>query len=275
MDRVALNVERLKVSEIFADHAFNCRGRIAPIEVVDLAKSIEQHELLEPITVQPWDKTPGKKYRIVMGHRRFLAHQVLQREEIRCFVKSGLSETDARTLNLIENISRSDLNLLQEAKALEYYKQIGLTMDETAAITNQSKGWVQTRYMVLEFPEDIQMEIAAGFLNQTQIRDISGLSRERQYEAIKDIKMRREKGDKSPVKYNPPKKKGTTKRPRSKVEMIEMLGMVMDSVGPCFGTRCLAWTCGEISDFDFQIEIKSEMEKQGKKYIIPPEYMRF
>src|SRR5258706_4547785 len=169
-----MNIQELPLKDIFADTDFNCRGAIAPIDVVDLARDIDAHGLQQAIVVQPF-KDPQYKYRIVAGYRRHKAFQVLQRETIPCNVVDGLSDVQARIMNLSENLKRKDLNMLQEAKALEHLKNAGLTQDDVAREIGMSRGWTQIRFMILDLPKEIQYEVAAGFLSQQQVRDLSTL----------------------------------------------------------------------------------------------------
>src|SRR5690606_25873258 len=88
----------ISLTDIYIDNAFNCRGAIAPIDVVDLAKSIKADGLQQPIIVEPFEH-PKYKYRIISGHRRFVAHRVNEAKTIQCKVVTGLNEFQARRLN--------------------------------------------------------------------------------------------------------------------------------------------------------------------------------
>ncbi len=91
------NVQDIPLNDILADPSFNCRGIIAPIDVVELAKDIEQHKLQNPIIVQNIDpkNNIGKDFRIVAGHRRYSAFKVLKKETIPLRIGS-ISSTSAR-----------------------------------------------------------------------------------------------------------------------------------------------------------------------------------
>jgi ParB/RepB/Spo0J family partition protein len=278
MQESSRKVFDIPLTDIFCDHDFNCRGMITAFECQDLMASIKADGLLEPINVQPWDKVPGKKFRIVTGHRRFTAYTALAREnsekysKVPCFINEGLDEVKARTMNLIENLQRKQLNMLQEAKAISFYKSRGFTQEETAKMTSLSRGWVQVRFMVLEFPEDVQAEIAAGFINQTQVRDLHGLPIDEIRSAIQDIKVRREKGE-APISYKKAKqKKGSNKRERGRSEIFELQDEIYDIFGPGLWTRLLAWASGEISDYEVRCDIAGEAKKLGKTYTIPREF---
>lgn len=269
-----MKVVQIPMDEIFADQELNCRGHIVPYDVIELAKSIDNAGLQQPITVQPYNKVPGKKYRIVIGHRRHRAFEVLERKTIPAIIKEGLSEVQTRILNLRENLDRKDLNIMQEALAIKKFKDAGYIQDEVAQMIGVSKGWVQVRFSLLEMESEIQEAAAAGFVTQEQIKDLYSLpSREQRFEAVKNIKESRIRGEKRAIKIKKPKKNPLAKRPRKREEIFEMMDHIMDSVGANFGTRTLAWAAGEISDIEIYRDIRDLAKGAGKDYEVPIETM--
>ena len=79
----------IPLAEIFSDDEFNCRGQIAPLDVLDLAKSIQQVGLQQPIIAQPWSEIHGKHWRIVSGHRRYKACLVASLKSIKAIVHAA------------------------------------------------------------------------------------------------------------------------------------------------------------------------------------------
>lgn len=276
-------VQMIPMAKILSDDEFNCRGRIAPYDVATLAKDIEANELQFPISVQPIEDAegalPGRyDFRIIAGHRRHMAFRVLGRHAIPAMVKSGLSEVQARVYNLAENLQRKELNIVQEAQALRKLKELGLVQEKAAEAIGQNRSWVQVRYNLLELPQVIQDEAAAGILNNAQIKQIYGLKRktdnpetlaEMRFEAVRAIKnalLRGERGvSVSKPKDDPFKKK---RRPRNEIQdMIRHIG----KEGPGFGfaTRCMAWANGEINSAELFFDIDAECKRNGKFYANP------
>lgn len=266
------NVKSINLADIYMDNHFNCRGHIAPIDVVDLMRSIDINGLLEPISVQPYGKVEGKKYRVLAGHRRLTAFKLLKRETIPCYIRENLTEIEARTINLIENLKRSDLNMLQEAKAIKDYRNWDFSIQETANMIGMTPAWVQIRFYILDFPEDVQNEIAAGYLNQTQIRDLHNYKWDELRKAVKEIKEKKERGEKAGSFKKPKKKNPHAIRRRDRAEMLIMQATLRDIFGPCFYTRLLAWCNAEVSDYEIQQDLLKEAAKVGKKYNIPDEF---
>lgn len=286
------SVVLLPVSEVFSDDEFNCRGVIPTIEVADLAQDIQRNKLQFPIAVQPSEDVgkplpEGKKYRIVAGHRRFKAWTVLRAgwnkgdlgpgnsvvtddknpfDLIPCMIKTGLSEVQARVINLGENLKRKDLNILQEAKALEHLCAAGVPRDHVAAELGVSSGWVQTRYYLLALPDDIQQECAVGLITQAQIKQLYTLrnDQEKQYEAVRKIKDAKSRGDKIGHIGERKKQKTEVKKERKRQEMFQMIEVLAKATGYGLHTRALAWASGEISTEELFNDVRKWCEDHGR-----------
>ena len=245
------------------------------MDVVDLAKDIEANGLQFPIAVQPAsdveDGLPeGFDFRIVAGHRRFVAFRVLKRRSIPSMIKCELSELQARLVNLNENLKRKDLNILQEAKAVKQLRSYGMTQEAIAAELGNSRTWVQVRFHLLDLPADIQEEAAAGLLNQYQIRQIHGLdTKEVQYEAVRKIKTARLNGERNIDVGKKPTESPFRKKRQSKTAVQEMMEHMSNTVGYGLHTRVLAWANGEINTAELFFDIRRHAESQGIDYKIP------
>lgn len=267
------NITHLPLKEIWADPEFNCRGHIAPIDVIDLSKDIEAHGLQQPICVKPLkngeSRNPTHKYKVITGHRRHKAFEVLGRETIPCVLNQEISDSDALILNLGENLHRQDLNIMQEAKALERLKLSGFSVVDVSRQLNKSTTWVNVRYMLLELPDAIREAAAAGYINQAQIRELHLLGDyKKQIEAAKKIKQAKARGEKAP-KITKPKRDMFKRKPRDVDDIFYMQEHIQDSIGNNFGTRCLAWAAGEISDLELYRDIQDIAVKVGITYKIP------
>lgn len=285
--------EMIPVSEIYSDDKFNCRGVIQPIDVADLCTDIQRNKLQFPISLQPAEDVseelpPGKKYRIVAGHRRFKAWSVLRAgwkagnlaagdmpwdsangnpyDRIPSMIKTGLSEVQARIINLGENLKRKDLNILQEAKAIENLRAAGVPRDHVAAELGMSSGWVQTRYYLLDLPEDIQQECAAGLINQAQIKQLYTLrgDQAKVYEAVKKIKTARANGEKLGHVGEKKKEKTDVKKERKRQDMFQMIEILAKATGYGLHTRVLAWAAGEISTEEFFTDVRKWCDEKGR-----------
>jgi ParB family chromosome partitioning protein len=254
------------IEEIFADSDFNVRGEIEPLAVNELAKDIKANGLIQPITLQPFEHE-GKRFRIIAGHRRHMAHLVGQLTHVRSAIKVGLSDIDAVSLNLKENLHRAELNMLQEALSIKRLKMLGLTETETAGKVGKSRGWVQVRYMILSLPFVVQEEVAKGTLNSEQIRECYSLPLpEDQIEFVRRVK------DAKLLKKVKPAKVGARhvkKEVRTPQQIFEMQDTIRDLFGNGFETILLGWAAGATDDWEVHQCIKEEADQRGKYYQIP------
>lgn len=278
MGQDVTSIVSLPVAKIWADPDFNCRGHIAPIDVLDLSKDIDSKGLQQPISVRNLtaeeSQKTGYEYKVITGHRRHKAFEILKRLTIPCSINNSLSDSDALVLNLGENLHRKDLNIMQEAKALERLKLKGFSTNDVAKNINKSSMWVNIRYMLLELPDVIKEAAAAGYINQVQIKEIHKLGDyKKQIDAAKQIKKAKARGEKAP-KILKPKRDMFKRKPRDTDDIFFMQAHIQEAVGNSFGTRCLAWAAGEISDLDLYRDVQAIAVAAGITYSIPYEGSR-
>lgn len=266
----------ISMDDIDADEDFNCRGAIPSHSVLDLVEDVKTNGLMYPVHVRRWSdkskKFNGKTYALVVGFRRFTAFRVLEKEQIPAVIEIDVDENTARIKNLKENLFRVDLNILQEAKALNHF--IGFYTDQQIGkMFNQSRGWAQCRRNLLALPEPIQLEAAAGMINQAHIKQIFSLPEAEQYEAvrkIKEAKLAGEKPRKSLKKQSP-----HTRRCRDQSEMFQLQDSILERMnqrgfrkisdcptGVRMAMRMLGWTSGEVSDEEIQLELKEAFSEK-------------
>lgn len=261
------NVDLYPIAEIFADEDFNCRGHIVASDVLDLANDIKKSGLQVPITIQPWEFNPPYKFRCVTGYCRLLAFRINKMDKIPAFVKVGLSDLEARKMNLKENLIRKNLNVMQEAKAIAPYVNASWTEADIASEFEQSRGWVQIRKAAVSLPKEIQLEIAAGFVSQENILRLSRMKNPiDQFEFIKKLKDHKDKGEKLKIEKPERKIANFDRKPRRPAEIFPHIEYLLDLTGPSLTTRALAWAAGTISDIEFAQDVRDWCDKEGVIY---------
>ena len=139
------------------------RKNFAEEELRELAQSIEQNGLVQPVVV----RQKADRYELVAGERRFRAFKLLGKTEIPAVVVEADDETAAK-FSLIENLQREDLNPYEEAAAYRsLLDDYNLTQDEVAAQVGKSRSAVANSVRLLDLPEDVAElriggEISAG-----------------------------------------------------------------------------------------------------------------
>lgn len=259
-----MEVVELKLSDIYTDEDFNCRGKIFPTDVTELAKNIEINGLIQPISVRPalHHEKHGCKYEVIAGFRRTTAFRALGRETIPAVVHETISDSDARIFNLSENTSRQDLNILQEAKAIRLILENGVSEYELAKRIGQSRGWVQVRKFLLLLDEKIQEAAASGLVTQPQIREFYGMPEEERETYLKKVIAHKENKKKGKPR---PKEDPKKKRLRDQGDMYKLQDLIYKYEGHNILTRVLAWACGLISDE----ELYKDLEDWSPNFIRP------
>jgi len=133
-----------------------------------------------------------------------------------------------------------------------------------------STSWVQVRFNLLDLPEVIQEEAAAGVLNQYQIKELFSLDNENeQYEAVKTIKNARLRGEKGISVGKAPERDPFKKKRQPKNIVQEMIGHLGSNIGYGLHTRVLAWANGEINTAELYFDIRKYAEDHNLEYSIP------
>lgn len=261
-------IYEIPLDDIEADSGWNCRGYIDPTDVLELSRDIQQHGLDQPVTVMPHPTPKGKKrFKLVAGYRRFKAHQMIGFETIKAIIRDDLDETKARILNLTENLHRKDLNIKQEAHAIKQLRFVKPAL--IAQRLDKSPGWVNVRLSLLQLPELLQDEAAAGRITSDEIRKCAELGdEETMFEYVKAVKDARLKGLKKEVE--PEKiKPSNESRLRSKTEIQELQGVIREVFGNGIATKVLAWAGGYLTPLEMHTAIKEAAALEGRYYAIP------
>lgn len=271
-DKKEYVTHNIPLEQIHCNDEFNIRGHIIPMDVLDLARDIQKNGLDTPIVIRPITNITDKKYEIVAGHRRYTAHRVNQAPTIPSFIRTDLNEQQARSLNLRENLHRKSLNILQEAKAIEYFVKANFTDNEIAQEVGMSPPWVNVRKLLLKLDPEIQKVAAAGFLTQDQIKSVSKIKdKAKQFELVKSIKERRENGEKvAKTGDSIQRTKDALKlRKRQSFEVTELKELIYDLLGPCLATKALAWATADLTTAEVYAEIEKLCKEEGVKFTMP------
>ncbi|TLG77166.1 ParB/RepB/Spo0J family partition protein [Culicoidibacter larvae] len=145
-------ITTIEINQIVANR-YQPRTTFEEESLKELAESIEQYGLIQPIVV----RTAGENmYEIVAGERRFRASKIAGLEVIPVIIKD-LEAKDSAVLAVIENIQREDLNPIEEAKSYQRLATLlNLTQDEVSKMVGKSQSAIANKMRLLQLPEDIQ-----------------------------------------------------------------------------------------------------------------------
>lgn len=141
----------------------------------ELAASIREVGLLQPVIVRPTTGPHGPAYELVMGERRWRACGVAGLEEIPAVVRTTPDDDLLRDA-LLENLHRAQLNALEEAAAYQQLlSDFGCTHDELAERLGRSRSHISNTIRLLGLSPAVQRRVAAGVLSAGHARALLGL----------------------------------------------------------------------------------------------------
>ena len=141
--------------------------------IAQLAASIQDQGFLQPLLVVP---TPGGRYRIVAGERRYRAGRKAGVDTIPCIVRD-LDVTQQMEIALIENLQREDLNPMEAARGIDALKtQCGYTQEKIAARLGMSRPAVANMLRLLTLRDEVTEMVRDGLLTAVHARVLAGLN---------------------------------------------------------------------------------------------------
>lgn len=149
------------------------RVEFAEPELAELAASIRQHGVLQPLLVVRKPLLPGEpeQFEIVAGERRWRAAGGAGLATVPCIIHDDLTERERLEIALVENLQRKDLNPLEEATAYRRLNhEFGLTHEEIAQRVGKSRPAVSNTIRLLDLPESIQVALTKDQINYGQAR---------------------------------------------------------------------------------------------------------
>ena len=145
----------------------NPRKHFAEGDLEDLAKSIREKGLLQPLVVRPRE---DGEYEIVAGERRWRAAQRAGVHDVPVLIRT-LSDGEALEIALIENIQRADLNAIEEARAYtQLVDQFSYTQQQLADSVGKSRSHVANTLRLLNLPDGVRKLIEDGALTAGHAR---------------------------------------------------------------------------------------------------------
>ena len=133
----------------------------------ELADSIRQHGVLQPLLVRP---LPNGAYQLVAGERRWRASCLAELKEVPVIIKE-LTDTEAMEIAIIENLQREDLNPIEEAEGLQtLIDKCGFTQEEVATSVGKSRPAITNALRLLKLPEDVREMTKKGDISAGHAR---------------------------------------------------------------------------------------------------------
>lgn len=143
---------------------FQPRGGMDRTSIEELAASIREHGILQPILAREKPGTPGT-YQIIGGERRWRAAQLAQLHEVPVVVRD-LGDREAMAAGLVENLQRADLNPMEEAEGYRrLLEEFGLTQENLGQAVGKSRSHVANTLRLLALPDPVRDLVRNGLLS--------------------------------------------------------------------------------------------------------------
>lgn len=170
----------LRISEIEPNKG-QPRKQFDDAALTELAASIAQHGVLQPLLVRP---LPNGQYQLVAGERRWRASRMAGLTEVPVVVRE-MTEQEAAELALIENLQRQDLNPMEEAQGYRTLMETyGMTQEDAAKAVNKSRPAVANALRLLNLPSAVAELVGRGELSAGHARALLSFDTEEQQVAV-------------------------------------------------------------------------------------------
>ena len=157
------------------------RKSFDPEQLEDLAASIRQHGIIQPLILIPGDQ--NDRYFLIAGERRLRAAKLAGMAEVPAIIRTA-SEQEQLEFAIIENVQREDLNPLERARAYQNLLDgFSLTHDDIARQVGKSRVSVTNSLRLLNLPELAQEALSNGEISEGHARALLGLSGNKAVEA--------------------------------------------------------------------------------------------
>ena len=150
---------------------FQPRGGMDKASLDDLAASIREHGILQPILARPKPGAAGV-YEIIGGERRWRAAQAAQLHDVPVVIRD-LGDREAMAAGLVENLQRQDLNIMEEAEGYRrLLDEFGLTQEGLGQAVGKSRSHVANTLRLLVLPPEVRDLVANGVLSAGHARTL-------------------------------------------------------------------------------------------------------
>ncbi|MDO3721366.1 ParB/RepB/Spo0J family partition protein [Marinobacter sp. chi1] len=160
------------------------RRDMDPTALQELADSIRQQGVMQPVVIRPIGEG---RYELIAGERRWRATQMADLERIPAIIRDVPDEA-AIAMALIENIQRENLNVIEEAFALQRLQdEFGLTQAQVAEAVGKSRTTITNLLRLISLTEDVRLMLEHGDLEMGHGRAMLTLPPEQQMQVAKQV----------------------------------------------------------------------------------------
>ena len=170
--------------KFLAPGRYQPRRKLDPARIDELAKSIEQHGVMQPLVLRKIDED---LFEIVAGERRWRACQQIGLDKVPALLKD-LTDEQTLAMSLIENIQREDLNVVEEGRALiRLQEEFNLTQQQVAQVVSKPRSTVTNLIRLIALEGEVLSYLEDGEIELGHAKCLLGLTGLKQVAACKKI----------------------------------------------------------------------------------------
>lgn len=170
VEEINSSVNKLRIMEIEPNHN-QPRKDFDEKALSELAESIEQHGVLQPLVVRP---LANGSYQLVAGERRWRAARIAGLTEVPVVIKE-LTDEEVIEIAMIENLQREDLNPLEEALGYRFMMdELKITQEQAAEKVGKSRPAVANALRLLKLPNEVQEMVKNNLISPGHARALLG-----------------------------------------------------------------------------------------------------
>lgn len=177
------HVESIQIEKIVPNR-YQPRQVFDQSKINELAESIQEHGLLQPIVVRPIEEG---MYEIIAGERRFRAMSSIHMAYADVIIRD-MTDEETAVVALIENIQRENLSAVEEAEAYQKLLELGdTTQSELAQSVGKSQSFIANKLRLLKLAPKVLTKLSEGKITERHARALLSLSHEEQEEMVQII----------------------------------------------------------------------------------------
>lgn len=156
------------------------RKRFAAHALDELAASVREHGLIQPLLLKEYPTAHGLRYQLIAGERRWRAAQRAGLTMVPALVK-GVTPQQMLELALVENVQRADLNALEEAEAYrQLMEEFKLTQEQVAKKVGKNRSTVSNALRLLQMPDELKQALVNQEISEGHARALLQLTEPKQ-----------------------------------------------------------------------------------------------
>jgi len=145
--------------ELIDRNPYQTRSQIDEAQLTELAASISASGVVQPILVRP---VAEGRFQLIAGERRWLASKKAGKETVPAILRQ-VSDEQAMEITIVENLQRSDLNAMDQARAFERLgREFHMTQEQIAQRTGKDRATVANFLRLMRLPASVQKRVEAG-----------------------------------------------------------------------------------------------------------------